>query len=103
MAQHVDRPGVEVLGVRLEIADVRLGVPAGPVQQHQDRLPRLPGVQVAGASSPASRYPCENGTPWRSLQMLSNSATNYLSACDYVILFLWVQCVLISLINVHYV
>ena len=35
--------------------------------------------------------------------MLSNSATNYLSACDYVILFFCVHCVLISLINVHYV
>ena len=49
VAEHVDRPGGEVLGVRLEVADVGLGVAAGPVQQHQRRLARVACVQVAGA------------------------------------------------------
>ena len=40
-----------MLGVCLEVADVRLGVPAGSVQQHQHRLVGVTGVQVAGADS----------------------------------------------------
>ena len=40
-----------MLGVRLEVADVGLGVPARPVQQHQRRLAGVAGVQVAGAHS----------------------------------------------------
>ena len=40
-----------MLGVRLEVADVRLGVAAGSVQQHQRGFARIAGVQVAGAHS----------------------------------------------------
>ena len=40
-----------MLGVRLEVADVRLGVTAGSVQQHQHRFVLVTGVQVAGADS----------------------------------------------------
>ena len=41
-----------MLGVRLEVADVCLGVTAGAVQQHQRRLAGIAGMQVAGAHSP---------------------------------------------------
>ena len=50
VAEHVDGPGGEVLGVRLEVADVGLGVAARPVQQHQRRLARIARVQVPGAN-----------------------------------------------------
>ena len=50
VAEHVDRPGGEVLGVGLEVAHVGLGVTARPVQQHQRQACSWsPGVQVAGA------------------------------------------------------
>ena len=50
VAEHVDGPGGEVLGVRLEVADVGLGVATRPVQQYQCRLARVARVQVAGAN-----------------------------------------------------
>ena len=40
-----------MLGVRSQIADVGLGVTAGSVQQHQHRLARIAGTQVAGPDS----------------------------------------------------
>ena len=51
VAEHVDGPGGEVLGVRLEVADVGLGMTARPVQQHQRRLARIARVQVPGANT----------------------------------------------------
>ena len=38
-----------MLGVRVQIADVCLGVTAGSVQQHQHRLAGIAGTQVAGS------------------------------------------------------
>src|SRR5262245_41129016 len=52
VAEHVDRPCGEVLGVGLEVAHVRLGVTAGTVKKHQRRAARIARVQVAGAHSP---------------------------------------------------
>jgi len=43
VTEHVDRPRREVFGVRLEIADVGLGMAAGSVQQHQRSLIRVAG------------------------------------------------------------
>ena len=51
VAQHVDRPGPEVLAVRRQIAHVGLGVATGTVQQHQHRLARIAGAQKAGPDS----------------------------------------------------
>ena len=52
VAEHVDRPSREVLGVGFQVAHVCLGVTAGTVQKHQRRLAGVTGVQVAGAHSP---------------------------------------------------
>ena len=52
VAQHVDRPGPEVLRVRRQVADVGLGVATGSVQQHQHRLAGIAGAQIAGPDSP---------------------------------------------------
>jgi hypothetical protein len=41
-----------VLGVRFQVAHVSLGMAAGTVQQHQGRLARVTGVQIAGAHAP---------------------------------------------------
>ena len=57
VAEHVDRPGVEVLGVRRQVTDVGLGMTAGSVQQYQDRLARLAGMQVAGPHTPGIQVP----------------------------------------------
>src|SRR6478672_2366709 len=51
VAEHVDRPGGEVLGVGLQVAHVCLGMAAGPVEKHQRRPARVTGMQVAGAHS----------------------------------------------------
>ena len=48
VAQHVDRPRREMLGVRFEVADIRLSVTAGTVQQDQRRRGRITGMQIAG-------------------------------------------------------
>src|SRR6478609_8332996 len=52
VAEHVDRPGGEVLGVGLQIAHICLGVTAGTVEKHERRAAGVAGVQVAGAHSP---------------------------------------------------
>src|SRR3954468_7597912 len=52
VAEHVDRPGGEVFGMRLQVADIRLGVTAGPVQEHQRRPAWIASVKVARAHSP---------------------------------------------------
>ena len=49
--QHVDRPGGEVLRMGLEVADVRLRVSAGPVQQDQRGFVPITRMQVAGADA----------------------------------------------------
>jgi hypothetical protein len=49
VADEVDRPDREVLGVRGEVADVGLGVAGDAVQHQQHRLRVIAGVQVAGA------------------------------------------------------
>jgi hypothetical protein len=57
MAEHVDRPGGEVLGVGLQVAHVCLGMAAGPVEKHQRRPARVTGMQVAGAHSACVEVP----------------------------------------------
>src|SRR6185312_254745 len=49
VAEHVDRPGGEVLGVGLQVAHICLGVTAGTVEKHKRRAAGITGVQVAGA------------------------------------------------------
>ena len=49
VADEVDGPAGEVLGVRAQVPDVGLGVPGDAVQHHQRRLAGVPGVQVPGA------------------------------------------------------
>ena len=49
VADEVDGPHGEVLGVRGEVADVGLGVAGDAVQEQQDGLGLVAGVQVAGA------------------------------------------------------
>ena len=51
VAQHVDRPGPEVLAVHRQVAHVGLGVATRTVQQHQHRLARIAGTQKAGPNS----------------------------------------------------
>ena len=41
-----------MLGVGREVPDVRLGVATGSVQQHQHRLARVTGPQIASPHSP---------------------------------------------------
>ena len=49
VADEVDGPDVEMLRVRLQVPHIRLRVAGDAVQQHQRRLGRVAGVQVAGA------------------------------------------------------
>ncbi|EUA25445.1 hypothetical protein I548_3531 [Mycobacterium intracellulare] len=51
VAQHVDRPGPEMIRMGGQVAHVGLGVTAGSVQQNQHRLAGVPGPQVAGPYS----------------------------------------------------
>ena len=97
-----------MLGVRFEIADVGLGVSAGPVQQEQHRPAGLTGMQIAGPDTVGVQVPPSERNALKvtpnalELRHARSSSQNGPSACDYVILFFCARYVLISLIDVHY-
>ena len=94
-----------MLGVRLQIADIRLGVATGAVQQDQRRFGRIAGMQVTGSHTIGVEVTLRERNTLQITPhalVLGHQFLSLPSSGNFVLVFCQL-CVLKSHINVHYV